>query len=370
MTPSKTLTVALEDRSYGIHIGAGLIEQAGHLLAPVLQKPGAFIVTDDNVAPRYLEPLQKSLGASGIKCDHLILPAGEATKSFANLQVVVEAMLAAKVERSTTAIALGGGVIGDLTGFAASVTLRGIDFVQVPTTLLAQVDSSVGGKTGINTAQGKNLAGSFYQPKAVLVDTDTLKTLPDRERLAGYAEVCKYGLLGDVDFWDWLEQNGARVLSGDNDAITNVIEISCEAKARVVTEDERESGVRALLNLGHTFAHAFEAELGYSGALLHGEAVAIGIVMAFDLSVRLGLCPALDADRVRAHFNAVGLMTKPPVEAQRIAPDVFLGHMMQDKKVADGKITFVLVRGIGQAFLTQDVTQSDVTAIFEAALTV
>ncbi|MBT4740954.1 MAG: 3-dehydroquinate synthase, partial [Rhodospirillaceae bacterium] len=205
---------------------------------------------------------------------------------------------------------------------------------------------------------------------AVLVDTDTLKTLPDRERLAGYAEVCKYGLLGDVDFWDWLEQNGARVLSGDNDAITNVIEISCEAKARVVTEDERESGVRALLNLGHTFAHAFEAELGYSGALLHGEAVAIGIVMAFDLSVRLGLCPALDADRVRAHFNAVGLMTKPPVEAQRIAPDVFLGHMMQDKKVADGKITFVLVRGIGQAFLTQDVTQSDVTAIFEAALTV
>ena len=369
MSPSKTLTVALQDRSYPIHIGADLIEQAGSLLAPVLQKPRVFIVTDENVARHYLPPLQDSLNGSGITSDRLILPPGEATKSFANLQLVVEAMLAAKVERTTTAIALGGGVIGDLCGFAASVTLRGIDFAQVPTTLLAQVDSSVGGKTGINAAQGKNLAGSFYQPKAVLVDTNTLRTLPERERLAGYAEVCKYGLLGDIAFWGWLEENGAQVLGGDENAVTNAINVSCEAKARVVAEDERESGVRALLNLGHTFAHAFEAELGYSGVLLHGEAVAIGMVMAFDLSVRLGLCPALDADRVRAHFNAVGLMTKPPVEAQRISADVFLGHMMQDKKVADGKITFVLVRGIGQAFLTQDVAKSEVTAIFEAALT-
>ena len=369
MTSSKTLTVALQDRSYPIHIGPGLVEQAGALLAPVMQKPRAFIITDENVAQHYLAPLQDSLEASGIKCDHLILPAGEATKSFANLQVVVEAMLAVKVERSTTAIALGGGVIGDLTGFAASVTLRGIDFVQIPTTLLAQVDSSVGGKTGINTAQGKNLAGSFYQPKAVLIDIDTLKTLPGRERLAGYAEVCKYGLLGDADFWGWLELNGTQVLKGDSDATTEAIELSCTAKARVVAEDERENGVRALLNLGHTFAHAFEAELGYSGALLHGEAVAFGMIMAFDLSVRLGLCPASDADRVRAHYNAIGLMTKPPGQAQRIATDVFLNHMMQDKKVADGTITFVLVRGIGQAFLTQDVAHSDVTAILEAALT-
>ncbi|NKB44929.1 MAG: 3-dehydroquinate synthase [Alphaproteobacteria bacterium] len=370
MTPSKTLTVALNDRSYPIHIGPGLVEQAGALLLPVIQKPRVFIITDENVAQHYLAPLQSSLEASGIKCGHLILPAGESTKSFANLQLVVEAMLAAKIERSTTAIALGGGVIGDLTGFAASIALRGIDFVQIPTTLLAQVDSSVGGKTGINTAQGKNLAGSFYQPKAVLVDIDTLNTLPDRERLAGYAEVCKYGLLGDANFWDWLEQNGAQVLSGDSDATTEAIEVSCEAKARVVAEDERENGVRALLNLGHTFAHAFEAELSYSGALLHGEAVAFGTVLAFDLSVRLGLCPEKDADRVRAHFNSVGLMTKPPGQAQRIATDVLLGHMMQDKKVTDGTITFVLVRGIGQAFLTQDVTHSDVTATLEAALTV
>lgn len=368
MSQPKTLTVALDERSYPIHIGTGLIKQAGSLLAPILQKPRVFIVTDENVALHYLEPLQESLEASGIKCDHLILPAGEATKSFASLQTVVEAMLAVKVERTTTAIALGGGVIGDLCGFAASVTLRGIDFVQAPTTLLAQVDSSVGGKTGINTTQGKNLAGSFYQPKAVLVDINTLKTLPDRERLAGYAEVCKYGLLGDVDFWGWLEQSGAQVLAGDDDAVASAIDVSCKTKARVVADDERENGVRALLNLGHTFAHAFEAELGYSGALLHGEAVAFGMVMAFDLSVRLGLCPASDADRVRAHFNTVGLMTKPPVEAQNVSTDIYLGHMMQDKKVADGEITFVLVRRIGQAFLSRDVKLSDVTAILKAAL--
>lgn len=370
MTQSTSLTVALQDRSYPIHIGAGLIKQAGKILAPLIQKPRVYIVTDENVAKHHLTPLQDSLQASSVDNNHLILPPGESTKSFANLQVVVEAILSAKVERSTTVIALGGGVVGDLAGFAASMTLRGIDFVQIPTTLLAQVDSSVGGKTGINTGQGKNLAGSFYQPKAVLVDTDTLATLPDRERLAGYAEVCKYGLLGDLGFWEWLEQNGEKVLAGDNKAITHAIEMSCNTKARVVAEDERESGIRALLNLGHTFAHAFEAELGYSGALLHGEAVAFGMVMAFDLSVRLGLCPASDTDRVRAHFETVGLPINPPEPARSIAADVYLGHMAQDKKVADGALTFVLVNGIGQAFLTQDVSPGDVTATLNAALTV
>lgn len=368
MTEHTTLTVALEDRSYPIHIGPGLVERAGGLLGPTLQKPRTFVVTDENVASHYLEPLQSSLSSAGIQSDALVLPPGEATKSFAQLQTVVEAMLAARVERSTTAIALGGGVVGDLTGFAAAVTLRGIDFVQIPTTLLAQVDSSVGGKTGINTAQGKNLAGSFHQPKAVLADINTLKTLPDRERLAGYAEVCKYGLLGDEAFWEWLEKNGEKVVEGDAEALTQAIEVSCRAKASVVADDERENGVRALLNLGHTFGHAFEAELGYSGAILHGEAIAIGMVMAFDLSARLGLCPAEDADRVRRHFNTIGLSVKPPGQAERIPTDVFLGHMMQDKKVTDGNITFVLARGIGKVFLTQDVPRDDLTAIVDATL--
>ena len=368
MTQCTTLTVDLEDRSYPIHIGLGLLERAGDLLGPALQKPRAFIVTDENVAPHYLEPLQSSLSSAGIQSDALVLPPGESTKSFAQLQTVVEAMLAAKVERSTTAIALGGGVIGDLTGFAAAVTLRGIDFVQIPTTLLAQVDSSVGGKTGINTAQGKNLAGSFHQPKAVLTDIKTLETLPERECLSGYAEVCKYGLLGNQMFWSWLEENGVGVVNGDPDAVTQAIEVSCRAKARIVADDEHENGVRALLNLGHTFGHAFEAELGYSGAILHGEAVAIGMVMAFDLSVRLGLCPAKDADRVRQHFNTIGLSVAPPVRAKRIRTDIFMGHMMQDKKVDDGNITFVLTRGIGEAFLTQDVPRDDLTAIVDATL--
>ena len=363
-----TLTVDLKDRSYPIYIGPGLIDTAGVVLKSALQKPRAFIVTDENVAPIYLERLQSALKAAAIESESLVLPAGEGTKNFEHLQLVVETMLAAKVERSTTAIALGGGVIGDLTGFAAAMTLRGIDFVQIPTTLLAQVDSSVGGKTGINTAQGKNLAGSFYQPKAVLADINTLNTLPDRERLAGYAEVCKYGLLGNSEFWVWLEDNGERVLAGDADAISLAVEVSCKTKARIVSADEREKGMRALLNLGHTFAHAFEAELGYSGILLHGEAVAMGMVMAFDLSVRLGLCPAEDAERVRRHFTNTGLPTDPTHQARALNSHVLLAHMWQDKKVSDGRITFVLVRGIGQAFLTQDVPQADVLAILQAAL--
>lgn len=368
--PAQTITVHVElgDRRYPIYIGPGLIEQAGTLLAPILKKPRVFVITDEAVGAHYLEPLQHSLDTSGFQTDTLTLPPGEGTKTFAHLQQVVEAMLSAKVERSTTVVALGGGVIGDLSGFAAAITLRGIDFVQVPTTLLAQVDSSVGGKTGINTSQGKNLAGRFHQPKAVLADTAALSTLPERERLAGYAEVCKYGLLGDADFWNWLETHGPRVLANEDEAIAYAVEESCKAKARIVIADEQESGVRALLNLGHTFAHAFEAELGYTGKLLHGEAVALGMVQAFDLSVRLGLCPPDDAERVRAHLTSVGL----PVTAQNLGaldPNVLLGHMAQDKKVKDGAITFVLVRGIGQAFLTQDVPLEEVSAVLQASLT-
>lgn len=362
-----TVQVDLGDRSYPIYIGPDLITQAGTLIAKVIQKPRVFIITDEAVGPLYLSQLKASCETAGIHTDSLTLPAGEGTKTFAALQQVVETMLAAKVERSTTVVALGGGVIGDLSGFAAAITLRGMDFVQVPTTLLAQVDSSVGGKTGINTAQGKNLAGRFHQPKAVLADTSALSTLPDRQRLAGYAEICKYGLLGDPDFWAWLETNGPRVLAHDTDALAYAVEESCKAKARVVIEDERESGVRALLNLGHTFAHAFEAELGYTGKLLHGEAVGLGMVLAFDLSVRLGLCPAEDAARVRAHLGSVGL----PITASALGDldaNVLLGHMAQDKKVKDGAITFVLVRGIGKAFLTQDVPLDEVTTVLQAAL--
>lgn len=362
-----TVQVDLGDRSYPIFIGPNLIPQAGTMIAKVIQKPRVFIVTDEIVRAHYLSPLQDSCAAAGLQTDSLTLPPGESSKTFAQLEHVVETMLAAKVERSTTVVALGGGVIGDLTGFAAAITLRGMDFVQVPTTLLAQVDSSVGGKTGINTAQGKNLAGRFHQPKAVLADTTVISTLPERERLAGYAEICKYGLLGDPVFWAWLEANGQRVLANDSDALAYAVEESCKAKARVVIEDERESGVRALLNLGHTFAHAFEAELGYTGKLLHGEAVGLGMVLAFDLSARLGLCPQEDAARVRAHLGSVGL----PVTAHDLGDldaDVLLGHMAQDKKVKDGAITFVMVRGIGKAFLTQDVPLEEVTSVLQAAL--
>lgn len=366
-SPKSTVQVELGARSYPIHIGPGLIDEAGELLSSVIQKPRVFIVTDETVGGHYLSRLQDSCAKANIKTDALSLPPGESTKTFGHLQQVVETMLAAKVERSTTVVALGGGVIGDLAGFAAAVTLRGMDFAQVPTTLLAQVDSSVGGKTGINTAQGKNLAGSFHQPKVVLADTGALATLSERERRAGYAEVCKYGLLGDESFWVWLESHGTRVLANEDDAVAHAVEESCKAKARIVIEDERESGVRALLNLGHTFGHAFEAELGYTGALLHGEAVALGMVIAFDLSVHLGLCPPEDAARARAHLDAVGL----PVTAKsmgKLDADVLVGHMAQDKKVKDGAITFVLVRGIGKAFLTQDVPLNDVTSIVKATL--
>lgn len=367
------VAVSLGERSYDIHVGRGLLAHAGALMTPVLSQKRVFIVTDSNVAPLYLDAFARTLTQAGIRVDHAIVPAGEATKDFAHLSGLLDAMLAAKCERGTMIVALGGGVIGDLAGFAASVLLRGVDFVQVPTTLLSQVDSSVGGKTGINTAAGKNLVGTFHQPRLVIADTDALATLPRRELLAGYAEVAKYGLLGDAAFWAWLEQNGAAMLRGgahSHDLLRHAIVASCEAKARIVAADEKEGGVRALLNLGHTFGHALEAEMGYGDALLHGEAVATGMVLAFDLSVRLGHCPAADATRAAGHLAAVGLPTHPQRTSANgpITAAALMAHMSQDKKMKDGAVTFVLARKIGEAFLSRDVPTSALEATLTAAL--
>jgi 3-dehydroquinate synthase len=354
-----TVTVQLAERSYDILIGPGLIDQAGARMLPVMTGTRAFVVTDDAVAPIYLDRVLASLDQAGIAHVHTVLPQGEGTKDFAHLEALLDAMLEARCERSTMVVALGGGVVGDLTGFAAAVLQRGVDFVQIPTTLLAQVDSSVGGKTGINTRHGKNLVGAFHQPRLVLADTAALATLPRRQVLAGYAEVVKYGCIDEPDFFAWLEENGAQVIVGDEAARRHAVAVSCRAKARIVACDEREGGVRALLNLGHTFGHALEAETGFSGELLHGEAVAIGMVMAFRLSARLGLAPAEDAARLERHLAKVGLPTG--LNKSR-AWDVgrLVHHMAGDKKVKDGKVTFVLARGIGQSFLTREVEQSAV----------
>ena len=368
----ETLTVALEDRSYPIHVGRGVLARASELVPPALDRPRVYIVTDSHVAPLYLQPLVTQLRAAGVRCDHTVVPAGEASKDIGPLAQVLNAMIAARCERSTTIIALGGGVIGDLAGFAASILLRGVPFIQIPTTLLSQVDSSVGGKTGINMPAGKNLVGTFYQPKMVLADTDVLQTLPRRELLAGYAEVAKYGLIDDPPFWAWLEENAGGVLGGGEQAhalLRHCIVTSCKAKARVVAEDEREAGARALLNLGHTFGHALEAETGYGAELLHGEGVAIGMVLAFDLSHRLGLCPAEDAKRVREHFRTVGLPVRPPRAGRHgpITPKRLIDHMGQDKKVKDGAVQFILARGIGKAFITADVPMAKVEETLAAA---
>lgn len=371
---SGVVSVALGDRAYEIHVGPGLLSRAAELFLIVLKQRRVFVVTDSNVALLYLNPLSENLRAAGIQTNHMVVPAGEVSKDMSQLARVLDAMLAAKCERSTMIVALGGGVIGDLAGFAASILLRGVDFIQIPTTLLAQVDSSVGGKTGVNTGAGKNLVGTFHQPRLVLADTDTLVTLPKRELLAGYAEIAKYALLGDEIFWEWLEKSGVAALTAkDNqDALRRCITTSCEAKAKIVADDEKENGARALLNLGHTFGHALEAEFGYEGILLHGEAVSIGMVMAFDLSVRMGFCPAADAERVRAHFETAGLPVAPP-KAGRSASlnaDKLLGHMALDKKVKDGAINFVLVRGIGKAFLTADVPVEKVRETLDSALAI
>ena len=363
------LTVDLGERSYDILVGDGLLAGAGKLIAPILAEPRAVVITDENVEKHCLGTLEKSLDESGIDHQSIVLEAGEQTKDFAHVEALWGQLLDHRVERTTTLIALGGGVVGDITGFAAAVTLRGMDFIQIPTTLLAQVDSSVGGKTGINTPQGKNLIGAFHQPRLVLADIGALASLPPREMRAGYAEVVKYGLIADADFFAWLEANGPAVIEGDPEACRHAVLTSCRAKASIVQADETEKGSRALLNLGHTFGHALEAQTGYSNALNHGEAVAIGLGLAFDLSVRIGLCPGEDRDRLRGHLAAVGL----PVGLDDLTDGGWsaaglIDLMGQDKKVRSGAMTFVLLRGIGQAFITQDVDLGLLAEVLEEAL--
>ncbi len=359
-----TVEVSLGARSYPIYIGPGAIERAGELLSTVLPQPRAIIVADGNTAGLYGEKLRESLEREGIASHVITLPPGEETKSLSQFSTLLERILALNPERKTALIALGGGVIGDITGFAASVILRGVPFVQIPTSLLAQVDSSVGGKTAINSAYGKNLIGSFYQPLAVLVDINALQSLPARELRAGYAEVLKYGLLGDAHFFHWLEEQGTEVVRGETSSLNYAIEASCRAKAMIVGADEKESAERALLNLGHTFGHALEKATGYNDLLLHGEAVAIGCLMAFDLSVRMGLCAPMELERVRLHMEDMHLI--PDLGAMPISWNAkeLTRWCYQDKKVEGGKLTFVLVRGIGKAFVSRDVREEDVVEVF------
>ena len=362
-----TIEVTLPGRSYPIVIGEGLIASAGRRIAAALPGARCAVVTDQNVAALYLAPLKASLEAQGLLLGDAVVAAGEASKSFPVLARLCETLLKLGVERGDCVVALGGGVVGDLAGFAASILRRGVRLVQAPTTLLAQVDSSVGGKTGIDTPQGKNLIGTFHQPSLVLADVSVLSTLAPREFRAGYAEVMKYGLLGDAPFFAWLEQYWPQVFSGEGGERLKAIETSVRAKASIVEADEREeTGKRALLNLGHTFGHALEAFAGYSDRLLHGEAIAIGMRLAFTYSVEQGLCPAEDAGCVERHLAAVGLpariadiLGKTPTTGQ------LLRLMAQDKKVKGGKLALVLVRGIGEAFVEGDVPLDRLTAFLE-----
>ncbi len=366
MSTIRTLGVALGSRSYDIMIGENLLSQAGRLLQPHLRRPYTAIVTDENVARHHLAAFQAALSAAGVESEAIVLPAGEGTKSYAALADLCEKLLALGIERRDCIVAFGGGVIGDLAGFAAAILRRGVNFVQIPTTLLAQVDSSVGGKTGINSAHGKNLIGAFHQPQLVIADLTLLKTLPARELAAGYAEVAKYGLLGDLAFFEWLEGHVDKVMACDMAAIAHAVEASCAAKARIVAEDETETGVRALLNLGHTFGHALEAGAGYSSRLLHGEAVAIGMVLAFRYSEKMELCAPQTAARVASHLKRAGLPTHvSQISGPLPSPAGLLALMRQDKKAVAGKLTFILARRIGEAFVASDVADTDVLSFLE-----
>jgi 3-dehydroquinate synthase len=362
LQPAKPVivNVALGNRAYDIVIGRGVLASLGARLAALRPGAAALVVSDENVARHHLAAAHASLDAAGVRRRQIVIPPGEQAKSWDGLQSLCEEILAARIERDDLVVALGGGVIGDLAGFAAAITRRGLDYVQVPTTLLAQVDSSVGGKTAINSRQGKNLIGAFHQPILVLADSAVLDTLPPREFRAGYAEVAKYGLLGDAAFFAWLESNWRDVFAGGA-AREHAIAVSCRAKAAIVARDERETGDRALLNLGHTFGHAFEAACGFSDRLLHGEAIALGMALAFEFSMRRRLLPPAEAERAIAHLAAVGL----PTHVKDIAggaPDkeMLMQLIAQDKKVRRGKLTFVLVRGIGAAFVARDVDASEV----------
>ena len=357
-----TVAVSLGERSYDIAIGRGLLASLGARIAKLRPRSKAVIVTDENVAHLHLAAAEAALAHAGVATHRVVVPPGEASKSYRVFEQVCEAVIASRMERDDLVIALGGGVIGDLTGFVASVVRRGIDYVQVPTSLLADVDSSVGGKTAIDSAHGKNLIGAFYQPILVLADTALLDTLPEREFRAGYAEVAKYGLLGDAPFFAWLENNWREVFGG-GPAREHAIAVCCRAKADIIARDERETGDRALLNLGHTFGHAFEAACGFSGRLLHGEAVAIGMALAFAFSAKQGLVSATEAERATRHLAAVGLPTRPQdIPGPLPSIDRLMELIGQDKKVKRGMLTFILAKGIGAAFVEGGVDAGAVRA--------
>ena len=363
---AEIVEVSLGARRYAIEIGEGLLERGGEILTPHLKRPFTVVVTDENVdaaqGPRFYAGLKNG----GVAFEKIVLPAGEATKDFAHLQELTEKLIALKVERSDLIVAFGGGVVGDITGFAAAIVKRGCRFAQAPTSLLAQVDSSVGGKTAINSVHGKNLIGVFHQPSIVIADVDALSTLPERELKAGYAEVVKYAALGDEPFLAWLENRVEDIMRGDAGAKRIAIKRCCEAKAQIVSEDEREQGARALLNLGHTFGHALEASAGYSDALLHGEAVAAGMALAFDYSVALDLCPKDDALRLKAHLKKAGLPSSLGELGRAFSADALVASMMQDKKVEAGALTLILARRIGEAFISKDADPASVRAFLKS----
>ena len=363
------LRVELDERAYDILIGPHLIAAAGGHILPLMLRKQAIVVTDEIVGRLHLTPLQRSLDAAGITHRTIALPPGEATKDFAHFARLVDDILDGTIERGTMLVALGGGVVGDICGFAAATLLRGIDFVQIPTTLLAQVDSSVGGKTAINTRAGKNLLGAFYQPRLVLADTGALATLPRREILAGYAETVKYGLIADAGFFDWLDTEGSgAVCALEPAALSRAVLTSCRMKAEIVAGDERETGdSRALLNFGHTFGHALEAETGFGDALLHGEAVALGMVLAFDFAVRLGVASGQEATRVRRHIERIGLPSELSAIGLAGKADRLLAHMGRDKKVRDGHITLILPRRIGEAYVMREAGAEDLRAFLAEA---
>lgn len=365
-TDAERVHVALGERSYDIIVGDNAIDSCGDIIAKVAKSDRMVVITDENVAPHWLARVTRSLESAGLGVKSIVLPPGEHTKSYRQLEALLNDLLEQGIDRKTTLIALGGGVIGDLTGFAAAIILRGINFVQIPTTLLSQVDSSVGGKTGIDTRHGKNLVGAFHQPLCVIADTATLDTLPARERRCGYAEVIKYGVINDHDFFDWLLENGERILAGDSDARKEAVVRSCKSKAAVVAEDEKEAGVRALLNLGHTFGHAIEAQVGFDDVLKHGEAVAIGMVMALDMSARLAVAPESARDELVGHLEKIGLPTTlKGLVGDNWTSSALLEHMGRDKKTEGNKLTFILARGIGQSFVAKDVDAEVVAATLD-----
>ena len=365
----KTVTVPLENRSYDILIGEDLISNFPSYLEPSLSRKFLAIVTDKNVENLHLSKLVKVLSEAGIETKILAINPGESSKSWETLQMTVDWMLANKIERNDIVIALGGGVVGDLVGFAASILRRGIRYIQCPTSLLAQVDSSVGGKTGINTIHGKNLVGAFYQPSQVIADISTLNTIKERDFLAGYGEVVKYGLLGDYYFYCWLETNFAKIKERDTKTLIKAVAHSCEMKAEIVTNDEKEHGNRALLNLGHTFCHALEAATGYSDRMLHGEGVAIGCILAFDLSAKMGLTSQEDPVRIKQHFSEMGMMNSiQDIAGGMPDADRLVELMFQDKKVVNGKLNLILTKGIGKAFIARDIDPNLIKSVINDSL--